>query len=114
MARTASPDGPATEAVRHRTTDHRRGASTARDPVRSPTAAVPAAAFTETISIRAGPVRYNKRLRAASSLLRQAVRVVAADTDLWFDDVWVTDPARPHRPRRPPRRSAGPRGGYAV
>jgi hypothetical protein len=38
-----------------------------------------------------GQSGYNKRLRAASTLLRQAVRVVAADTDLWFDDVWVTD-----------------------
>ena len=24
-------------------------------------------------------------------MLKRAVRLVAADTDLWFDDVWVTD-----------------------
>jgi hypothetical protein len=38
-----------------------------------------------------GQSDYNKRLRAAVPLLKRAVRVIAADTDLWFDDVWVTD-----------------------
>jgi hypothetical protein len=30
-------------------------------------------------------------MRAALPLLKKAVRLVAVDTDLWFDDVWVTD-----------------------
>src|SRR6266540_6453397 len=34
---------------------------------------------------------YNKRLRAAADLLRQAIRVLAADTTWWTDDVWVAD-----------------------
>ena len=38
-----------------------------------------------------GQSGYNKRLRAALPLLKKAIRLVAADTDLWFDDVWVTD-----------------------
>jgi hypothetical protein len=38
-----------------------------------------------------GQSGYNKRMRAALPLLKKAIRLVAADTDLWFDDVWVTD-----------------------
>ncbi|HWS32792.1 MAG TPA: hypothetical protein VN408_08610 [Actinoplanes sp.] len=38
-----------------------------------------------------GQSGYNKPLRAASPLLKKAIRLIAADTDLWFDDVWVTD-----------------------
>ena len=38
-----------------------------------------------------GQSGYNKRLRAALPLLKRAIRVLAADTDLWHDDVWVTD-----------------------
>lgn len=38
-----------------------------------------------------GQSGYNKRLRTALPLLKRAIRVVAADTDLWHDDVWVTD-----------------------
>jgi hypothetical protein len=34
---------------------------------------------------------YNKRLRAALPLLKKTIRLIAADADLWFDDVWVTD-----------------------
>ncbi|MEV0416595.1 IS982 family transposase [Streptomyces sp. NPDC050448] len=34
---------------------------------------------------------YNKRLRAASGLLTSMVRVLARDTSLWSDDVWVVD-----------------------
>jgi hypothetical protein len=30
-------------------------------------------------------------MRSASQLLNKAIRLVAADTDLRFDDVWVTD-----------------------
>lgn len=38
-----------------------------------------------------GQSGYNKRLRSALPLLKRAIRAVAADTDLWHDDVWVTD-----------------------
>jgi hypothetical protein len=38
-----------------------------------------------------GQSGYNKRLRSALPLLKRAIQAVAADTDLWHDDVWVTD-----------------------
>jgi len=31
---------------------------------------------------------YNKRLRAAASLIRHCIRALAADTSVWTDDVW--------------------------
>jgi hypothetical protein len=34
---------------------------------------------------------YNKRLRAAASLLTTVIRILATDTTLWTDDVWVVD-----------------------
>ncbi|MEU6515451.1 IS982 family transposase [Streptomyces sp. NPDC046978] len=34
---------------------------------------------------------HNKRLRAASALLTHMIRIVATDTTLWSDDVWVVD-----------------------
>lgn len=34
---------------------------------------------------------YNKRLRAASTLLTSMIRVLARDTSLWSDDVWLVD-----------------------
>jgi hypothetical protein len=34
---------------------------------------------------------YNKRLRAAAGLITVVIRVLAADTSLWTDDVWVVD-----------------------
>jgi hypothetical protein len=34
---------------------------------------------------------YNKRLRAAAGLLKTVIRMLAADTTLWTDDVWVVD-----------------------
>lgn len=34
---------------------------------------------------------YNKRLRAARGLVRHCIRVLAASTSLWTDDVWVVD-----------------------
>ena len=34
---------------------------------------------------------YNKRLRAARSLIRHCTRALAASTSLWTDDVWVVD-----------------------
>ncbi|MDJ1130813.1 IS982 family transposase [Streptomyces iconiensis] len=34
---------------------------------------------------------YNKRLRNASALLTSVIRILATDTTLWSDDVWVVD-----------------------
>lgn len=34
---------------------------------------------------------YGKRLRAASALLTSMIRVLARDTSLWSDDVWLVD-----------------------
>jgi len=34
---------------------------------------------------------YNKRLRAASTLLTSMIRILARDTALWSDDVWLVD-----------------------
>ena len=34
---------------------------------------------------------YNKRLRAAASMIRHCIRVLAADTTVWTDDVWIVD-----------------------
>ena len=51
---------------------------------------------------------YNKRLRAAASLLRHAIRAVATDTSLWTDDVWIVDstPVECGRSRETTKRSA--------
>jgi hypothetical protein len=38
-----------------------------------------------------GQSGYDKRLPGAVPLLKKVIRLIAADTDLWFDDVWVTD-----------------------
>ncbi|MFF5172223.1 IS982 family transposase [Micromonospora sp. NPDC000089] len=38
-----------------------------------------------------GQSGYNKRLRAALPLLKRAIRVLAEDTDLWADTVWLVD-----------------------
>jgi hypothetical protein len=35
--------------------------------------------------------RYNKHLRAAAGLMLACIRVLAASTSLWTDDVWVVD-----------------------
>ena len=34
---------------------------------------------------------YNKRLRAALPLIKQTIRDLAADSDFWFDNVWIAD-----------------------
>jgi hypothetical protein len=34
---------------------------------------------------------YNKRLRAAATLITAVIRTLSADTTLWTDDVWVVD-----------------------
>ena len=38
-----------------------------------------------------GQSGYNKRLRRAEPLIRAAIRLLARDTDLWHDDVWLVD-----------------------
>jgi Transposase DDE domain len=50
---------------------------------------------------------YNKRLRAAASLIRRCIRALAADTSVWTDDVWVVDstPVECGRSRETARRS---------
>jgi hypothetical protein len=50
---------------------------------------------------------YNKRLRAAAGLVTSVIRVLAADTSLWTDDVWVVDstPVECGRSRETARRS---------
>jgi hypothetical protein len=34
---------------------------------------------------------YNKRLRSAFPLVKRAIRMLAADTDFWLDNVWIAD-----------------------
>ncbi|PZT72332.1 MULTISPECIES: IS982 family transposase [unclassified Streptomyces] len=34
---------------------------------------------------------YNKRLRAALPLVKKAIRMLAVDTDFWFDNQWIVD-----------------------
>jgi hypothetical protein len=50
---------------------------------------------------------YNKRLRAASALVKQVIRSLAADTAFWRDDVWVIDstPVECGRSRETAKRS---------
>ena len=54
-----------------------------------------------------GQPGYNKRLRAAAGLVSAVIRVLAADTSLWTDDVWVVDstPVECGRSRETVRRS---------
>jgi hypothetical protein len=49
----------------------------------------------------------NKRLRRAAGLIRHAIRVLAADTTVWTDDVWVVDstPVECGRSRETAKRS---------
>jgi Transposase DDE domain len=50
---------------------------------------------------------YNKRLRGAASLIRQCIRILAAGTSTWTDDVWVVDstPVECGRSRETAKRS---------
>jgi Transposase DDE domain len=50
---------------------------------------------------------YNKRLRKAADLIRNVTRLLAVDTTLWTDDVWVVDstPVECGRSRETARRS---------
>ncbi|MFF4392807.1 IS982 family transposase [Streptomyces sp. NPDC001552] len=38
-----------------------------------------------------GQSGYNKRPRAANTLISRFIRTLARDTDLWHDDVWIVD-----------------------
>ena len=38
-----------------------------------------------------GQSGYNKRLREVLPQVKQTIRDLAADTDFWFDDMWITD-----------------------
>src|SRR5712664_661726 len=51
---------------------------------------------------------YNKRLRAALPLVKQVIRDLAADSDFWFDNVWIADstPVECGRSRPTVKRSA--------
>jgi Transposase DDE domain len=54
-----------------------------------------------------GQPGYNRRLRAAAALITVLIRVLAADTSLWTDDVWVVDstPVECGRSRETAKRS---------
>ncbi|MDF2709284.1 MAG: hypothetical protein K0R62_4936 [Nonomuraea muscovyensis] len=55
-----------------------------------------------------GQSGYGKRLRRASGLITYMIRILAADTALWSDDVWVADstPVECGRSRETVKRSA--------
>jgi hypothetical protein len=38
-----------------------------------------------------GQSGYNKRLKAALPLVKEVIRILAADSDFWFDSHWITD-----------------------
>jgi hypothetical protein len=50
---------------------------------------------------------YNKRLRKATELLRRVTRLLAIDTSVWSDDVWIVDstPVECGRSRKTVKRS---------
>jgi hypothetical protein len=50
---------------------------------------------------------YNKRLRKATKLLRRVTRLLAIDTSVWSDDVWIVDstPVECGRSRKTVKRS---------
>ena len=54
-----------------------------------------------------GQPGYNRRLRAAATLITTLTRMLAADTSLWADDVWVADstPVECGRSKETARRS---------
>jgi hypothetical protein len=65
-----------------------------------------------------GQSGYNRRLRAAAGLIAAVIRLLAAETSLWSDDVWVADstPVECGRSRETVRRSDladGPNTGTA-
>jgi hypothetical protein len=60
-----------------------------------------------------GQPGYNRRLRAAGGMITALIRLLATDTSLWTDDVWVVDstPVECGRSRETARRSE--LGGWA-
>ena len=56
---------------------------------------------------RIGQAGYNKRMRKAFALFIRVIRMLATDTSLWSDDVWVVDstPVECGRSRETARRS---------
>ena len=54
-----------------------------------------------------GQPGYNKRLRATTGLIQTVLQLLAADTTLWTDDVWVVDstPVECGRSRETAKRS---------
>jgi hypothetical protein len=63
-----------------------------------------------------GQPGYNRRLRAAAGLITTLIRLLAADTSLWPDDVWVVDstPVECGRSRDTARRSELAGYGYCA
>ncbi len=55
---------------------------------------------------------YNKRLRAAASMIRHCIRILTCDTTVSTDDVWVVDSTRSSAtgPARPPSARTWPDG----
>ncbi len=47
--------------------------------------------FVAPVRYLPGQPGYNRRLRAAAALITTLIRLLAADTSLWADDVWVAD-----------------------
>jgi hypothetical protein len=64
---------------------------------------------------RIGQSGYNKRMRKAFALFIRVIRMLAMDTSLWSDDVWVVDstPVSAAGPGRP-RGAAPPPGGRST
>ena len=83
--------GPAAAADRLRAGLPRCGAGPARGPLRGPLAAVRARQLAGMFPYLPRQSGYNKRLRAALPLVKQVIRVLAVDTDLWFDNHWIVD-----------------------
>ncbi|GAB3890060.1 hypothetical protein GCM10029964_060920 [Kibdelosporangium lantanae] len=59
-----------------------------------------------------GQSGYNRRLRAAAGLITTMIRLLAVDTSLWTDDVWVVDstPVECGRSATPPAAHSWPGG----
>ena len=63
--------------------------------------------LTDLFGYLPGQSGYNRRLRAAAGLITTMIRLLAADTSLWSDDVWVVDstPVECGRSRETAKRS---------
>lgn len=56
---------------------------------------------------------WNKRLRAALPLVEKAIRVLAVDTDFWFDTHWIVDSTPVERGRSGPTVKRSDLAGWA-